>query len=39
MQLQYGPIGVYFTKQDENGVWYSITEEETQEKFGKGAAN
>ena len=37
MQLQYGPIGVYFTDQDENGVWYSITEEEAQERFGKGA--
>ncbi|MCR5824990.1 MAG: extracellular solute-binding protein [Oscillospiraceae bacterium] len=37
MQLQYGPIGVYFTSQDENGVWNSITEEEAQAKFGKGA--
>ena len=37
MQLQYGPIGVFFTGQDENGVWNSITEEEAQEKFGKGA--
>jgi putative aldouronate transport system substrate-binding protein len=37
MQLQYGPIGVYFTEQDEDGVWQSITEEEAQEKFGKGA--
>ena len=37
MQLQYGPIGVYFTDQDENGVWNSITEEEAQAKFGKGA--
>lgn len=37
MQLQYGSIGVYFTKQDENGVWYSITEEEAQAKYGKGA--
>lgn len=37
MQLQYGPIGVYFTSQDENGVWNSITEQESQEKFGKGA--
>lgn len=37
MQLQYGPIGTYFTSQDENGVWNSITEEEAQEKFGKGA--
>lgn len=37
MQLQYGPIGVYFTEQDENGVWKSITEDEAQEKYGKGA--
>ena len=37
MQLQYGPIGVFFTDQDENGVWNSITEAESQEKFGKGA--
>ena len=37
MQLQYGPIGVFFTEQDENGVWQSITEEEAQAKFGKGA--
>lgn len=37
MQLQYGPIDVYFTSQDENGVWNSITDEEAQEKFGKSA--
>ena len=37
MQLQYGPIGVYFTDQDENGVWNSITDAESQERFGKGA--
>ena len=37
MQLQYGPIDVYFTSQDENGVWNSITEEESQAKYGKGA--
>ncbi|MCR5415973.1 MAG: extracellular solute-binding protein [Pseudobutyrivibrio sp.] len=37
MQLQYGPIDVYFTSQDENGVWNSITEEEAKEKYGKGA--
>lgn len=35
MQLQYGPIGVYFTGQDENGVWQSITDEESKEKYGK----
>ncbi len=37
MQLQYGPIGTYFTEQDENGVWLSITDEQAQEQFGKGA--
>ncbi len=37
MQLQYGPIGEYFTKQDENGVWLSITDEESREKYGKGS--
>ena len=37
MQLQYGPIGVYFTEQDENGVWLSITDEEARAQFGKGA--
>lgn len=38
MQLQYGPIGTYFTEQDEDGVWQSITDEEAQEKFGKSLA-
>ena len=37
MQLQYGPIGVFFTGQDENGIWNSITEDEAQAQFGKGA--
>lgn len=37
MQLQYGPIGVYFTDQDENGVWQSISDEESREKYGKGS--
>lgn len=37
MQLQYGPIGTYFTKQDENGKWYSITDEESKAKYGKTA--
>lgn len=37
MQLQYGPKDVYFTKQDENGVWQSITDEESKEKYGKSA--
>ncbi len=37
MQLQYGPIDVYFTDKDENGVWLSISNEECQEKYGKSA--
>lgn len=37
MQLLYGPKDVFFTGQDENGLWLSITEEEAQKKFGKGA--
>lgn len=37
MQLQYGPIGTYFTSQDENGVWNSITDDESQEKYNKSA--
>ena len=37
MQLHYGPIGTYFTEKDENGVWLSITDEESKEKFGKGS--
>ena len=37
MQLQYGPIGTYFTEQDENGMWISITDAEAKEKFGKSA--
>lgn len=37
MQLQYGPIGEWFTGQDEKGMWLSITEAESQEKFGKSA--
>ena len=35
MQLQYGPIGTYFTGQDANGVWQSISDDESQEKYGK----
>ncbi len=36
MQLQYGPKGVFFTGQEEGtGMWLSITEEESQAKFGK----
>ena len=37
MQLQYGPIDVFFTEKDSNGLWLSITEEEAKEKYGKGA--
>lgn len=37
MQLQYGPVGTYFTGRDENGVWNSITEEESQQLYGKSA--
>ncbi|MCD8367437.1 MAG: extracellular solute-binding protein [Clostridiales bacterium] len=37
MQLQYGPIGTYFTEQDEDGMWVSITDEESQEQYGKSA--
>nr|WP_297708476.1 extracellular solute-binding protein [uncultured Butyrivibrio sp.] len=37
MQLQYGPIDVFFTGKDSDGLWLSITEEEAQAKYGKGA--
>ena len=37
MQLQYGPIGTYFTEQDENGMWISITDEQSRELYGKSA--
>lgn len=37
MQLQYGPIGVYFTEKDENGLWNSIEDNVAREKFGKSA--
>lgn len=35
MQLQYGPIDIYFSEKDANGVWQVITEDEAQAKFGK----
>jgi len=35
MQLQYGPIGVYFTEQDEKGMWKSITDEEARAQYNK----
>lgn len=37
MQLQYGPIGTYFTERDGDGVWKSITDDEAREKYGKSA--
>ena len=37
MQLQYGPIGIYFTEKDANGVWQVITDDEAQAQFGKSA--
>lgn len=37
MQMQYGPIGVYFTEKDENGLWKSIEDSAAREKFGKSA--
>ena len=37
MQLQYGPIGVYFTEKDDKGVWQVITDDAAREKFGKSA--
>jgi len=36
MQLQYGPIGVYFREEkDEEGMYSTITDEESREKYGK----
>lgn len=37
MQLQYGPIGTYFTEQDENGIWDSISDEKSKELYNKSA--
>ena len=38
MQLQYGPIGVYFSEEkDAQGMYVSTTDEEAQAKFGKSA--
>lgn len=37
MQLHYGPVGTYFTEQDEEGIWLSISDEESREKYGKGS--
>ena len=37
MQLQYGPIGIYFTEKDANGVWQVIDDESAKAQFGKSA--
>lgn len=37
MQLQYGPIDTYFTEQDAEGRWISITDAQAHEQFGKSA--
>ena len=37
MQLQYGPIDVFWTSQDEDGKWVPITEEESIEKYDMSA--
>ena len=37
MQLQYGPKGVFFTEQDDKGMWISITDAQAREKYGKSA--
>lgn len=37
MQLQYGPIGIYFTEKDANGVWQTISDEAAKAQFGKSA--
>ena len=37
MQLQYGPIGIYFTEKDANGVWQVIDDEAAKAQFGKSA--
>ncbi len=37
MQLQYGPIGTFFTEKDEHGMWKSITDDEARAKFNKSA--
>ena len=37
MQLEYGPIDVFYTGKGDDGMWISITDEEAQEKYGKSA--
>ena len=37
MQLQYGPIGIYFSEKDSNGVWQVINDDDAKAKYGKSA--
>ena len=37
MQLQYGPIGVFFTGQDGEGMWLAITEDEARAQYNRSA--
>ena len=37
MQLQYGPIGIYFSEKDANGVWQVISDADAQAQYGKSA--
>ena len=37
MQLQYGPIGVFFTGQDDKGMWLAITEDEARAQYNSSA--
>ena len=37
MQLQYGPIGIYFSEKDANGVWQVIDDAAAKEIYGKSA--
>jgi len=37
MQLQYGPIGIYFSEKDANGVWQVINDDDAKAKYGKSA--
>ena len=37
MQLQYGPIDVFFNGKTESGLWKSITDDEAREKYNKSA--
>ena len=37
MQLQYGPIGVWYTEKDEKGIWKQISDDEAKTLYGKSA--